>query len=351
MSKYLKNDYRKFYIYEMYDKNNNLLYIGKTINIHHRINQHFGLEWLVKQNWKVNVYKIIYFELESKVDMDMTELYLIATKKPKYNKQSTDTILPKIEINFSKLNEKCIYYKNQKEESVLHITDKEKNKISNNIILYNGKLNKFREKEINITKSWLNIRKDNISLLNENIKKYIDVNIDDTIIIAMKNIKIYNKNKSYNIAYNYNDLNKFSNYENIIIVSSEDNKKDILEMCKIIKHITLNLNKKIHLYIPSKKLREYLIFWLGDLSLEKIRKSKEHNQIESYVKHMINKPLYDIEKENFIEKINLRDSRNRLQKSYSKINEYLENNYNLHIEKSRPRINGKQVRVWTILEN
>ena len=54
--------------------------------------------------------------------------------------------------------------------------------------------------------------------------------------------------------------------------------------------------------------------------------------MESYVKHMINKPLYGIEKENFIEKINLRDSRNRLRKSYSKINEYLENNYNLHMK-------------------
>lgn len=114
MSEYLEEDDRRFYIYKMYDENEELLYIGKTTNIRNRIKQHFSKDTIEKQPWKEDVFRVEYFELYTKVDMDIAELYLIATERPKYNESSTDTTFPK-----SKLN---IMYKGNKPES--------KNKIS-----------------------------------------------------------------------------------------------------------------------------------------------------------------------------------------------------------------------------
>lgn len=93
--------------------------------------------------------------------------------------------------------------------------------------------------------------------------------------------------------------------------------------------------------------------WLGIddkeiIRLEEIQAKQTNDEIEEYVLSLLNKPLNKEQQEELTNIIIVRDEYNRLQKSYSKINEYLENNYNLHIEKSRPRINGKQITAWTI---
>lgn len=93
--------------------------------------------------------------------------------------------------------------------------------------------------------------------------------------------------------------------------------------------------------------------WLGIndkeiIRLEEIQAKQTNDEIEEYVLSLLNKPLNKEQQEELISIIIVRDEYNRLQKSYSKINEYLKNNYNLHIEKSRPRINGKKITAWTI---
>lgn len=93
--------------------------------------------------------------------------------------------------------------------------------------------------------------------------------------------------------------------------------------------------------------------WLGIddkeiIRLEEIQTKQTKDKIEEYVKSLIDKPLGKQQQEELIQIINLRDDRNRLQKSYGTINAYLKENYNLHIEKSRPRINGKKITAWTI---
>lgn len=93
--------------------------------------------------------------------------------------------------------------------------------------------------------------------------------------------------------------------------------------------------------------------WLGInhkeiIKLEEIQEKQTNDEIEEYVLSLLNKPLNKEQQEELINIINLRDDRNRLQKSYGTINEYLKNNYNLHIEKSRIYIDKKQVRVWKI---
>lgn len=93
--------------------------------------------------------------------------------------------------------------------------------------------------------------------------------------------------------------------------------------------------------------------WLGIndkeiIRLEEIQAKQTNDKIEEYVLSLLNKPLNKEQQEELISIINLRDDRNRLQKSYGTINEYLKNNYNLYIEKSRIYIDKKQVRVWKI---
>ena len=94
--------------------------------------------------------------------------------------------------------------------------------------------------------------------------------------------------------------------------------------------------------------------WLGIndkeiIRLEEIQSKQTNDEIEEYVLSLLNKPLNKEQQEELINTINLRDDRNRLQKSCGTINEYLKNNYNLHIEKSRPRINDKKITIWTIM--
>ena len=76
---------KKYYIYKMFDNDNNLLYIGKTHNLYGRMNAHFSIETIKKQPWKQEVYKTEVIELYNQYDIDIVEIYLIGKEKPKYN--------------------------------------------------------------------------------------------------------------------------------------------------------------------------------------------------------------------------------------------------------------------------
>lgn len=101
MSKYLKNDNRRFYVYKMYDENEELLYVGKTTRFDARMIQHFSKDAIEKQAWKEDVAYIDYYEFKTKVDMDIMELYYIALERPKHNELSTDTEKPQISIIYT----------------------------------------------------------------------------------------------------------------------------------------------------------------------------------------------------------------------------------------------------------
>ena len=351
MSKYLKNDDRKFYIYKMYDENNELLYIGKTIQFTVRMNQHFSIESMIKDNWKTKVCKIVYFELDTKVDMDMVELYLIATERPRYNRESTDTTLPKIKIEFNKKNEKVIYVKGFKKESVFYITDKEKENISNRLFLYDGKMNEYNKKEFNISKSWLRKNVDSTKRLKANILTYKSMKneLNNDLIIS-DDIKTYFKcNSNYFGAIN--DISVFKDCKSLILIPSENDKNSVFDVFKIIKYITLTIKNDLYLYIPSKKIRYYLKLWLNEEDIIEEIKVKDNLTIEKeYLDSIENIPLNKEKRSELVNRINLRDERNRFQKSYSKINEYLQEHHNMYIESKVIRAEGQRVRVW-ILKN
>ena len=75
------------YIYKMFDKNNKIIYIGKTIDIDQRIRQHMMDK---DKNWFKTVSKIYYAECLNKTDMDIYEIYYINKLVPLHNKQSVN---------------------------------------------------------------------------------------------------------------------------------------------------------------------------------------------------------------------------------------------------------------------
>lgn len=71
----------KNYIYELYDLNGELLYIGKTQDFSRRLRQH-----LKTKEWSSEIFSIYLAECANATEMDIYELYYIGKLKPKYNK-------------------------------------------------------------------------------------------------------------------------------------------------------------------------------------------------------------------------------------------------------------------------
>src|SRR5690349_20065563 len=87
-----------FYVYRFLDKNDEIIYIGKSKNIKKRTNSHFsGFGHLPTECYRA-ADRIEYIEIESKIEMDIKELYYIDKIKPKYN-QINKTNTPQT-INF-----------------------------------------------------------------------------------------------------------------------------------------------------------------------------------------------------------------------------------------------------------
>ena len=88
-------------IYKLYDDKDNLLYIGKTKNIHQRIIKHLSEKDSI--SWKADIHKIIIADINSDVDLELYETYLINKLKPRYNSSKVykdDTKLILDELNF-----------------------------------------------------------------------------------------------------------------------------------------------------------------------------------------------------------------------------------------------------------
>ena len=71
-----------YYVYVMYDENENVLYVGKTTSMKRRMYQHFKVDF---EDWKLDVKYIKYMMLKTEIDMSIYEIFLINKLKPKYN--------------------------------------------------------------------------------------------------------------------------------------------------------------------------------------------------------------------------------------------------------------------------
>ena len=80
-------------IYCLYNKNENIIYIGKSKDLDGRLSNHLSYHY----GWRDEVYRIGIINFENLQDMDLYEIYLIGKHKPKYNKDCKR----KSEMNYS----------------------------------------------------------------------------------------------------------------------------------------------------------------------------------------------------------------------------------------------------------
>ena len=85
-------------VYKHLDNEENIIYIGKSKSLLHRQRQH-----VKNAEWFDDIDSIEYCVLDSKIEMDIIELYLINTINPKYNKKDKrrDTVE---NVNINELN-------------------------------------------------------------------------------------------------------------------------------------------------------------------------------------------------------------------------------------------------------
>lgn len=72
-----------YYIYKFYNQDDEVIYVGKTIDIKQRFYQHS------KKDWWHEVVKIEISELETKLWWDIYEQFYINKHKTKYNVKDT----------------------------------------------------------------------------------------------------------------------------------------------------------------------------------------------------------------------------------------------------------------------
>ncbi len=287
MSKYLENDNRKFYVYKMYDENEELLYVGKTTNIEARINQHFSKDTIEKQTWKEDVAYIDYYEFKTKVDMDIMELYYIALERPKHNELSTDTEKPQISIIYTCKEPKRINRKPIKQKIIEINIDKEtKNQMLNNLNIYEGRINDIGEKKNSkikqpLSRTWfMENDEETLKKLKNNTENYfkhiIKGKSKENIYTTFEDYKSQIKGKGYTKGFVNSDcelskLNDCKNFAYIMNKYPSDIEKDndkyanlltIYDLIRIVKYITVDLDHKLNLYVPSKRVRTLFKEWL-----------------------------------------------------------------------------------------
>ena len=80
---------RKSYCYRFLDEKNNVLYVGKTVNMHNRMKNHFSKKsHLANTDLYNQVQRIEYITCKDEFQSLQNELYYINLYKPKYNSQS-----------------------------------------------------------------------------------------------------------------------------------------------------------------------------------------------------------------------------------------------------------------------
>lgn len=88
------------HIYCFYDKEGNLLYVGKTTNLPNRMSAHFSTPIMEKEPWKelVDLENIVLYKCATRTDLDIYETYFISKLKPLYNKDKLFYDLPTFEL-------------------------------------------------------------------------------------------------------------------------------------------------------------------------------------------------------------------------------------------------------------
>ena len=87
------------YVYRFLDSKGNIIYIGKTVNIGLRMQQHFSDKGHLPKECYNSVAKIEYQKYKTESDSLIMETYYITKYSPKFNKLQQSRDLPTIEFD------------------------------------------------------------------------------------------------------------------------------------------------------------------------------------------------------------------------------------------------------------
>ena len=291
---------KKYYIYKMFDNDNNLLYIGKTHNFYARMNAHFSAETLKKQPWKQEVYKVEVIELYNQYDIDIVEIYLIGKEKPKYNidrvyenTSPSFDIIYKIKNKFIidnplniELKDEDIQKKIASSKEVYdlyNLSKKEKETIMNNLNIYNRTHIKNSNDKNALSLNWMR-DKENLKRLSMDTNNFFRNKVKTKSKFnrwtTYEGYEDYLKGKNYTkgLVYKGELLDKFNDCESYAYLRNDfpsdlEKRNDDIDvdfysiyyLVSVVVYITLDLNKHLNLYLPS--IRIYKIFnkWLNKL--------------------------------------------------------------------------------------
>ena len=90
------------YVYRFLDSKGNIIYIGKTVNINLRMQQHFSDKGHLAKECYNSVAKIEYQKYKTESDSLIMETYYITKYNPKYNQLQKSRDIPNIEFNEKK---------------------------------------------------------------------------------------------------------------------------------------------------------------------------------------------------------------------------------------------------------
>ena len=216
-----------YFVYMFLGENDEVLYIGSTINLHSRIVlQHFKSNFgNLSEDCLLETKSIFYHKNESDSEMKIFERYLINVKQPKYNKNMSrgDT------FNFA-LNCNWILFTDEIQKLLVKKTKDfvfSKNTVKNNIVEIVNLENSWVSRGFYLKKSK---KTDMTSLIFRDIDEYDLLSKRKIYLIYVNNDWYINDSKilGYHVAYY-----KKHEPENFISVVYEDqNKKNKLELEK-----------------------------------------------------------------------------------------------------------------------
>lgn len=222
MSKRIEQKEKHYYIYRFLNKNNEVLYVGKTYNeLLKRILGHVNLKLLTDSQLR-EIDKIQFIEISNAFDWHILEIFYINYFKAKYNKEfQCQEELFKI-INTKEIVGKYCWKDIITKKEFLEILENSKNKYRRDGILKVQKEIQLTQKEFNKLCNELQKSKrksDKINWLLINLLAYTNIGLKNILMLKWKDIK----NK---ININHIPVELITFYKENIIFTSMFNEND-----------------------------------------------------------------------------------------------------------------------------
>lgn len=210
------DDVISYYIYRFKNELDEIIYIGKTININKRIKKHFSYGHLPYECYD-SVVKIEYMRCKHEAEMNIKEIYYINKYKPKYNDLDVYNedryIINELENDIWNYTYKQLKNRNKRKEKIIRTININEVKYINNYTQIPPIVKNFLNE--NTSKCFIysnNDKKDDLK------KRILNHNIDMNRIIVTNDVKkVQSIDKDYKIIIlNVSNEYLINKYKSII---------------------------------------------------------------------------------------------------------------------------------------